>query len=63
MAETTTDATAKIFETWSAETGAQLMLLEATVAPLTPRRWFDHIHNDWESVLGTRRLKGKSGAP
>lgn len=56
VAETTTDATAKIFETWSAETGAELSLLEATVAPLVPRRWFDHVHNDWENAFGTRRI-------
>jgi benzoyl-CoA reductase/2-hydroxyglutaryl-CoA dehydratase subunit BcrC/BadD/HgdB len=56
VAETTTDATAKIFETWSDVQDAELVLLDATVAPLRPRRWFDHIHDHWESVIGTRRL-------
>lgn len=56
VAETTTDATAKIFEAWSAHTGAGLALLDAPLAPLEPRRWFDHVHDDWEQVLGTDRL-------
>lgn len=56
VAETTTDATAKIFETWADAQGAELMMLEATVAPLEPRRWFDAIHDDWEQVLGRRRI-------
>ncbi len=56
VGETTTDATAKIFDVWSRTTGATLSLVDATVAPLEPRRWFDAIHDEWESVFGTRRL-------
>jgi benzoyl-CoA reductase/2-hydroxyglutaryl-CoA dehydratase subunit BcrC/BadD/HgdB len=56
LAETTTDATAKVFETWASERHAELVLLEATVAPLVPRRWFDSIADDWEQVLGTARI-------
>ena len=56
LAELTTDATGKIFEVWGHEQGAQVHLVESTVAPLVPRRWFDVIHDDWERVIGTRRL-------
>jgi benzoyl-CoA reductase/2-hydroxyglutaryl-CoA dehydratase subunit BcrC/BadD/HgdB len=56
VGETTTDGTAKIFDVWSRATGARLTLIDATVASMSPRRWFESIHDDWEQVFGSRRL-------
>ena len=56
LAELTTDATAKIFEVWGHEQGAAVHIVESTVAPLVPRRWFDAIHDDWERVIDTGRI-------
>ncbi|MDY7102153.1 MAG: 2-hydroxyacyl-CoA dehydratase family protein [Actinomycetota bacterium] len=56
VAETTTDATSKIFELWGHHLDVPVHLLEATVARLDPPRWFEHMADDWERLIGARRL-------
>ncbi len=50
------DGQRKIFELWAREYGATFYPLEMTIGNDVEPRWFEHIHDDWESVIGTKRL-------
>lgn len=53
-----TDATARIFEAWAAESGARPQLYERSIESRweIPIDWWDGLANDWDSLLEPERL-------
>jgi hypothetical protein len=56
LAELTGDSQRKIFELWHTEHGATFYALERSVNATAHPRWWEHIDDDWEHVVGTERL-------
>lgn len=52
----TCDCQAKIFELFARNHGADLYLMENTVARKTPLKWFDMVEDDWEELYDTDRI-------
>ncbi len=56
VADLTSDSQREVGETWARELGADFFPFERAVRNRVPNRWWDHIADDWEDVVGSDRL-------
>lgn len=56
LAETTGDASRKIFDVWGEQPGVTFYPLESAAADTVPERWWELMPHAWESAVGTDRL-------
>ncbi|WP_224387231.1 2-hydroxyacyl-CoA dehydratase family protein [Pseudonocardia sp. ICBG1293] len=56
LAETTGDASRKIFDVWGSRPGVTFFPLESAAADTVPERWWELMPHRWEEAVGTDRL-------
>jgi hypothetical protein len=56
LAETTGDASRKIFDVWDAQDGTTFYPLESAAANAAPEKWWELMPDRWEEAVGTDRL-------
>lgn len=56
LAETTGDASRKIFDVWADQPGVTFYPLESAAADTVPERWWELMPHHWETAVGTDRL-------
>ncbi|UJW30232.1 2-hydroxyacyl-CoA dehydratase family protein [Saccharothrix sp. AJ9571] len=61
LAETTGDASRKIFEVWAGQPGVTFYPLESAAADTVPSRWWELMPHRWEEAVGTDRLDLMTG--
>ncbi|GAB2738586.1 2-hydroxyacyl-CoA dehydratase family protein [Amycolatopsis magusensis] len=61
LAETTGDASRKIFDVWAEQPGVTFYPLESAAADTVPERWWELMPHRWEEAVGTDRLDLMTG--
>ena len=56
-ARLTCDCVQRVFETWAAHFGAELILLDAPAATHLPPRWWEQSRHDWRELFEDHRLR------
>ncbi|MBF8170640.1 2-hydroxyacyl-CoA dehydratase family protein [Streptomyces olivaceus] len=61
LAETTGDASRKIFDIWDTQPGVSFYPLESAAENEVPARWWELMPRDWERAVGSDRLDLMTG--